>query len=342
MMPTTIRHLRHWAGLFACCLLSVQVLAATEGTPVALRPLGELAIHPRVSVPATVESLNDTRLSAEVNAAVVAIPVVPGDVVEAGSILLQFDAEDYRLRLKQAQAALRSTEARLALAEYQLQRTRTLASRDVASEEQLREREAQYRGLKAELAMRRSELAMAKRQLKKCVVRAPFRAIVRERLIRLGELATPGTPLLRIVDAGRLEVVAKLQQDDVASARQAQEFIFETRETRYPVRLRVIVPLFDSHERSREARLLFTAARALPGAAGKLIWHEPQPHLPPELLIRRGRDLGVFVADDGRARFIPLPGAREGRPVKVELPDDTPIVTEGRFVLQDGDPLMIR
>ncbi len=337
--------IRHGIGFLGLMLLMLSAGAAQQdetAVRVSVRPFAELAVYPRLEVPATVRSLNDSRLSAEVTAVVADIPVAVGEVVERGTILLQFDAEDYRLRLQQAQAALRAVEARLDLAEYQLQRTQTLLEREVATEEQLRQRRAEYRGLLAERAARRTELAMAKRNLAKCVVRAPFRAIVRERLVKLGELANPGMPLLRIVDADALEVVAKLQQADVAAAREADEFYFETRQARYPVRLRVIAPVFDERERNREARFVFVAEPALPGAAGKLAWRKPRPHLPPALLSQREQGLGVFIAERGRARFIALPGAREGRPAQVDLPADAAIIVEGRFGLRSGDRLIIR
>jgi hypothetical protein len=47
----------------------------------------------------------------------------------------------------------------------------------------------------------------------------------------------------------------------------------------------------------------------------------------------------VFVESAGKARFHVLPEAQEGRPVLLDLPPETQIVTEGRHALQDGMPL---
>jgi hypothetical protein len=59
------------------------------------------------------------------------------------------------------------------------------------------------------------------------------------------------------------------------------------------------------------------------------------------LVSRRNGGLGIFVNNNGVANFMPLPGAQEGRPVAVQLPLDTQIITLGRERLQDGDALSI-
>ena len=45
----------------------------------------------------------------------------------------------------------------------------------------------------------------------------------------------------------------------------------------------------------------------------------------------------MFVFEEGRARFVGLPDAQDGRPVLIELPPDTLLITEGRQGLNDGD-----
>jgi hypothetical protein len=63
--------------------------------------------------------------------------------------------------------------------------------------------------------------------------------------------------------------------------------------------------------------------------------------LPVSLVVQRGDALGVFVADDSRARFVVLPGAQEGRPARTTLPPETLLVVRGQSRLQDGDELQI-
>jgi hypothetical protein len=64
--------------------------------------------------------------------------------------------------------------------------------------------------------------------------------------------------------------------------------------------------------------------------------------LPSNLISRRNGVLGVFVVDSDKASFEPLPGAQEGRPVLVNLPASTRVVTLGRERLQDGATLNVQ
>ena len=88
-------------------------------------------------------------------------------------------------------------------------------------------------------------------------------------------------------------------------------------------------------------RLVFDDQSALPGAAGKLVWKDPRPHIPGTLLLRREDELGVFIVNDGHAKFIPVPSAQAGRASPADLPKTANIVTEGRYALKDGDVVVI-
>lgn len=66
--------------------------AAAEIAPrsVGVRNLDEIAVFPRRSAPATVVSLNDSRLSSEIRARIQRIPVLAGQTVKPGETLVEF------------------------------------------------------------------------------------------------------------------------------------------------------------------------------------------------------------------------------------------------------------
>lgn len=324
--------------LFAC--LASPVLAG-EAVPVTARPLAELAIYPEQRAPAEVTSLNNSRISAEINARIVEIPVLVGQVVEQGGLLARLDSADFTLALQREQSNAEALAARIDLARYQLERAQSLAHQQAVSDELLKQRETDLKTLLAEQKGQQAALDQARHNVEKTALRAPFRAVVMERLGQAGELAGPGTPLLRIVDADRIEVSAKVQATQVESLASAQlpELVDDT--GRQPLQLRTITPAADTRTRTRDARLTFVGAAALPGTAGELVWRSHQAHVPAELLLRRDNKLGVFQVVDGQARFIALPGAEEGRPAAAVLNRDTLLVVEGRFRLQDGDAVTV-
>ena len=77
----------------------------------------------------------------------------------------------------------------------------------------------------------------------------------------------------------------------------------------------------------------------MPGTAGRVVWQSAQAHLPPDLVLRRGDELGVFIANGNKAMFVPLPLAQEGRPAPATLPLSSTIIIGGRYQLQDGDAI---
>ena len=100
--------------------------------------------------------------------------------------------------------------------------------------------------------------------------------------------------------------------------------------------LRAAVAAIDAETRNQELRFVFDAALPLPGAAGQLVWHDPRAHVPGLVLVKRGNEFGVFVVEDGTARFVPAPAAQAGRASPLELADTAVVVTEGHYALRDG------
>ncbi len=325
------------AALLVAWMAATPARAGEDALPVGVKPLRDVVVYPQLSAPATNLSLNDSRLSAQVAARILAIPVQVGQVVLSGKALALLDPADYQLQVAQAEAALRGAQAKLDLAEYQLQRAQTLAEKKAIADEQLRQRQAEAAGLKAERDALEAALAKARADLDRTTIRAPFKGVVMERLAKVGELTTPGAAVIRLLDLEHLEVSADVRAGDADSLAQATKPLFVNDDHQFPLRLRVVAPVVEERERSREARLTFADHPALPGAAGRLIWHDATPHVPPELLVRRGDQLGIFVLNGGRAHFVSLPGAQEGRPAAVSIPADSRIITGGRFKLQDGD-----
>ena len=55
---------------------------------------------------------------------------------------------------------------------------------------------------------------------------------------------------------------------------------------------------------------------------------------------RRNGRLGIFLFDDGKARFVPLDAALEGQPAVVDLPAETLLIDQGRESLNEGDAVV--
>ncbi len=324
------------------CLAATTLPAADQPVNITVKHFSEIATFPEHRAPAVVVPQNDSKINAEVTAKIIDIPVRVGQVVDKGAVLVRLQDADFALILQREEAALKSLEARIELARYQLQRAQTLSKQQAVAEELLKQRETELAVLLAEKIGQQAALQQAKRDVEKCTVRAPFQAIISDKFAQVGELAAPGTPMLRIIDAEHSEVSAKLSTVKVELTHSVKNFQFLTEKRSYALTLRAITPSVDPVERTQEVRLEFVGDKALPGSAGELYWVDNQAHLPAEYLLRRKSIIGVFVVKNNRAEFVALPDAVEGRPARVTFSRDQQVVEKGRFRLQNGDAVTIQ
>jgi len=333
MLPTV----RLLLGLSLAVLTLVGPSRADEG--LRLAPLASVAIQPQRSAPAQVIARFEAKIAAEVAARIAHLAFDVGETVREGSVLVRLDDGDARLALARAEAQLAAAQARAAQTAAQTGRARELAQRAFISADALQAREAELAVAEAEVRLAEAGLATARRALDKHVVRAPFDGIVRARSGQLGELASPGTPLYLLTASDGREVAAQVTATDAVSLRNARDIEFETAGERRSVRLQRLSALIEREARTLEARLRFVGAPAAIGSEGRLLWRDVRPHLPPELLVRRDGRVGVIVAESGKARFVALPEAQEGRPAATSLPAASEIVVSGQQALADGVPL---
>jgi RND family efflux transporter MFP subunit len=321
-------------------ILLLPTLALAQ-VPVQMQPLGEILVDLEYRAPADVQPLNDALMSAEVSAVVAAVLADVGQQVEPGQLMLQLDATDYQLNLRQAEANLASSLAQKAEADAKLRRARELGQNQYVSADELLERETRVMVISAQIQAHEVAVSVARRNLDKCSVTAPFAGVVAERMAQVGSFVTNGSPLLRLTQMDRFELDAEIPAKLADSLHHAQALYFESRGQRWPVELLRLSPAIETARRSRRARFAFVADAPTVGRSGELVWHVEKGLLPANLVTRRNGELGVFLHQDGRAVFTPLPDAQEGRPVAVEFPAGTEVIVRGRDRLQDGDTVTV-
>lgn len=222
------------------------------------RPLPRL-----VPVTGTLAADERVVLAFKVDGMLAEIPVDLGSPVKRGSLVARLDPTDYRLRVEQAEAALKQArtrlglpaegtddtidpeasalvrQARATLREARLTRDRTAALWDQrlvsraaldSAEAALQVAEGRYqdaleevRTRQALLVQRRSELAIARQQLADTVLTAPIDGIVQERHASRGEYLEAGKPVVTIVRVHPLRLRLAVPERAAAGVRAGQE-----------------------------------------------------------------------------------------------------------------------
>ncbi|WP_404414058.1 efflux RND transporter periplasmic adaptor subunit [Vreelandella aquamarina] len=140
--------------------------------------------------------------------------VVPGSVVEAGAALAHIDQADLQLALADAEAQLANAQAQRALEQAEQQRARSeyeSFGRQLSPERRaLVLREPQQRQAEAQLTQARVARDQAALNLERATLRAPFRAMVQERLVGAGSLLSQGTDVVSLISVEQFWVRASL------------------------------------------------------------------------------------------------------------------------------------
>ncbi len=293
--------------------------------------IGDTRVQYEQSTTAQALSLQQGSISAQLSALVTGIKAKVGDRVEKGDTLITLDCRDAQLSLDAAKASLDQ-------AQREQKRAVSLNRKQSLSEQGLNQAETQ-------LIQARAQYQSAKLQVQRCRIRAPYDAIVTQRMISTGSLAAPGMELLALLNPDKLELSARLLPTQARALQQAQGTEFRTAGNAYPVTLRRLVSAINPAKGTQEARFTFDADKPAAGITGRLHWSQPGRFLPSKYLLTRDSTRGIFIAreQDSQtiARFIPLPAARQGQPIPIDLPDDTQLIDQGRFGLEDGDPIHV-
>ena len=231
-----------------------QVKTAT----VAETPFGET-----VTANGTLAAYDQTTVSVKVPGRVRTISVDLGSVVSQGQVIAQIDPEDYQLRVQQADAALAQARARLGLApegtddridpeqtatvrqaravldeaRYNRDRASRLVEQGViakaefdsvnatfkVAEGKYQDAYEEIRNRQGILAQRRSELALARQQLKDTSVIAPLNGIVQEKRTSVGEYLAAGAPVVNIVKMDPLRLRAEIPERESHTVRPGQD-----------------------------------------------------------------------------------------------------------------------
>ena len=323
-----------------------------------------------------VQARTTATLTARILAPVREVRVKPGDRVRAGEVVVVLDGSDLRAHSRSARAAAaaadqaiagaagdrQAAEAGLTLARAAHTRIASLHAKRSATAQELDEATAALRraeaagasaiaraqGAASALEGARAAADAAEATASFATITAPFAGVIAEKLVEPGNMAAPGTPLIRLEDTGafRLELrvdesraadistgtTVKVTLDSGASldARVSEMARAVDADTR-AFSVKIDLPNTDGIRSGQFGRASF-AAKARRGLV-----------VPAAALTHRGQVTSVLVVDNGTARLRLvnargteiLAGLVEGDVVIVEPP---PGLTDGRRVSTGGRP----
>lgn len=335
------------------CLTSALASAAavraadTPPVPVVVTEARMEQVAAKLTATGTVVSRSDARIAGEVSGTLAWI-AEPGANVKRGAAIARIDGERLSLALRDNEAALRRLEAQLQLLTTQRERLQTLGN--VVSQSQLDEALSRERMAEQDVEQARVARDRARLDLNRATVRAPFDGIIAERLQQAGEFVASGAPLLRLVNDGDLEVVARapLTTADAVAAGAVAQLIDGDR--RSSGRVRAVIPVGDERSRMVELRIALADPSWRVGAPVRV---EIAPRqlkavvtVPRDaVILRQGTSYVMRVKDDNTAERVAVsigPGHANQVQIDGTLRAGDRVVVRGAERLEPGQPVKVQ
>jgi RND family efflux transporter MFP subunit len=251
----------------------------------------------RVEVTGQVTPVAQALLSSKLQGTVQDLRVREGTAVSKGQVLVKLDNRDLTASLARADAELEN-------ARLHLDRMRRLFREESVAKQELDEA---ARAFKVAKAGRQAVLA----QLSYTILRAPFDAVVTEKRIETGELASSGQPLLRVEDPRNLRLEATVAEGDLKALTPGDRIpvIIDALDGRSLVgTVAQILPTGDPSTHTFLVKVALPQTEGLKtGMFGRMQFEKGQRHplvVPKSAVIERDNLTGVFVVGtDGMARL---------------------------------------
>lgn len=330
------------AGLLAGCSARPEAVPADTAAPIAVTtaPVVMTDMTSAIESGGVVQARTTATITARILAPVREVRVSPGDHVAAGQALIILDASDLAAAARAARAGAsaatagataaaaerQSAEASLALARATHDRVAGLLAKRSATPQELDDATAGLKGAEARLAAATARALQAQSAIESAraaseqanatesftVITAPFAGIVTEKMIEPGNMAAPGTPLIRLEDTRGFRLDVRVDESRVRQVRTGAS-VPVTLDGDAPGKTTsitgTVVEVSRAVDADVRAVLVKIALPDLPGLQsgifGKARFAGTSRRalsVPREAIVRRGQITSVFVVDQGVAR----------------------------------------
>lgn len=285
----------------------------------------------------TIRAKTFATLEGKISGRIVAMPAHLGQTIKGGDLVVRLDAADVQARREQAEASLQA-------AERDWNRISGLFKSQAVTRSEFDSAESRH-------TMAVAALAEADAMLRYAEVRAPFDGVVSRKWVEVGDLASPGKPLVEIQDLSALQLEADLPESiagrvQVGTSLNAR---LDGMDSELTGRVAELAPAADPASRTVRVKVDVASAPGLmPGRFARLlvpVGESPSRTIPSAALVQRGQLEMVFVVTNQHAQLhLVKTGGRNADSLVVlsGLNAGEQVVVEGAGQLTDGQPVQLK
>ncbi len=291
--------------LLALSVLLASCLPAWAALPFATAKVGYQNVDKSYSTEATVEAVRQSTVSAQVSGRITAVNFDVGDAVKAGQVIVRIDPQELSQAVAGSRAQVAQAEAQLANARANHERQVQLFQQKFISQAALDRATSEFRAAQAAAQAARASVGQTSAVRSYTTLVAPFSGVVMARHVEVGEMATPGKPLMTGFDPTDLRVVANIPQYKLAEVQKAARASVEIPSINKWIEARgiTVLPSADTATHTVKVRIdlpegvnsgiipgIYARAYFATGAARKLV-------IPDSAVLRRSEITAVYAVD---------------------------------------------
>lgn len=282
----------------------------------------------------TIQAKLHATLEAKLSGRIDKMPVLLGQAVKTGDFVARLDAAEIKARMEQAEAGLQQ-------AERDWKRTSALFDQQAATRTDYDAADSRYR-------MAKGAVAEAQAMLGYVEILAPFAGVVTKKWADVGDLATPGKPLIGIEDPSMLQLEADVPDTIASRIQQNSRLAIQVDSLKGELDGTVaeIAPTADPASRTFRVKLdLPPTAGLRSGQFARLIvpvGESNSVRVPASAVVVRGQLEILFVVTNQRAQLhLVKTGKTIGDEVEIlaGLNSGESVVVGGAALLTDGQPV---
>jgi RND family efflux transporter MFP subunit len=247
--------------------------------------------------------VNQATVSAQTSGRIAELPFDVNDFVDKGKVIMRFTDTEQRAALTRARANFQEGQARFNEAEQEFERVSSMFDNGTVSQARFDQAKANRDATMARLNAVRSGVATAEEQLEYTVVRAPYAGIVAKRHVELGELVSPGQPLITGLSLQSLRVNVDVPQGMFHSIRTIGKAFVYIEGKRIAADELTFFPVADATANTFRVRVELPdgSATVYPGMIAKVgfvIGETKRLLIPADAVVRRSELSAVYVVKD--------------------------------------------
>lgn len=175
----------------------------------------------KINASGKIQPEESVQITSTITGWITEITVMEGDTVAPGQHLISIDEKQIRPRYNNALSQVKSSEANLKKVKAQMERTKTLFSQKLISQQEQEQVEASFQIALSQSEQANANLLSAEDELSKTRLTAPKYGIVTSITKEEGEMAVGGMfnpgVLMTVADLSRMEVEVDVNENDVVN-----------------------------------------------------------------------------------------------------------------------------